>query len=156
MIRALLAALLLVLAPVTASATPGPDELMDDPRLEERARVLYTQLRCVVCQSQSLDDSNATLAEAMRAVVRERLLAGDADDEIRTYMRARYGDYVLMEPPFQANTMALWLMPFGALLIGGMLIFVFLRRQTADVDETLSAEEEASLQALLEEEGQER
>lgn len=94
-----------------------PDEVLADPALELRARELSVQLRCVVCQSQSIDESNAPLAKDMRIIVRERLAAGDSDEDVLQYMVARYGDYVLLNPPVQENTLFLWLAPFG--------IFVF-------------------------------
>ncbi|MHA6289548.1 cytochrome c-type biogenesis protein [Maricaulis sp. CAU 1757] len=111
------------------AASPGPDERLEDPVLEARARGLYRELRCVVCQSQSVDESNAPLAEDMRVVVRERLLLGESDAEIRAYMQSRYGDYVLMMPPLQANTLGLWLAPLVLLLLGAVVLVVFVRQQ---------------------------
>lgn len=138
-----------------AFAAPDPSEVMEDPVLEDRARRLYTQLRCVVCQSQSLDDSNATLAEDMRGVVRERLLAGESDDEILAFMRERYGDYVLMQPPFQPNTAFLWFFPVLGLVLGGAAMFAFMRRQQPVEAGALDDEEAEALARLREEEGQE-
>jgi cytochrome c-type biogenesis protein CcmH len=152
MMRAVLACLALLLTPA-AFAAPSPDEAFADPAMEHRARALYTQLRCVVCQSQSIDESNASLAEDMRIVVRERLEAGDSDAEILAYMQARYGDYVLMLPPLQANTLALWGLPVFILLAGGLLVFVFVRRQARGLPDELTEEEAAELAALMEEEG---
>ena len=151
--RALIACLALVLTPA-AFAAPSPDEAYADAAMEHRARSLYTQLRCVVCQSQSIDESNASLAEDMRVVVRERLDAGDSDADILAYMQARYGDYVLMLPPLQANTLVLWGLPIFILLAGGLLVFVFIRRQARALPVELTSEEEAELAALMEEEGQ--
>lgn len=95
-----------------------PDEVLTDPALEARARNISRQLRCVVCQSQSIDDSNAPLAKDMRLIVRERLVAGDSDEEVYAYLVERYGDYVLLNPPIQKNTIVLWAAPliifFGA------------------------------------------
>ncbi|WP_091770456.1 cytochrome c-type biogenesis protein [Maricaulis salignorans] len=153
MMRTLIACLALLLAPV-ALAAPSPDEVYADAAMERRARALYTQLRCVVCQSQSIDESNASLAEDMRIVVRERLAAGDSDAEILAYMQARYGDYVLMLPPLQANTLALWGLPFFLLFVGGGLIIVYVRRQARGMDAALTPEEEAELAELMDEEGQ--
>ncbi|WP_417470493.1 cytochrome c-type biogenesis protein CcmH [Maricaulis sp.] len=153
MMRALIACLALMLTPA-AFAAPSPDEAYADAAMERRARSLYTQLRCVVCQSQSIDESNASLAEDMRVVVRERLDAGDSDAEILAYMQARYGDYVLMLPPLQANTLVLWGLPIFILLAGGLLVFVFIRRQARALPVELTPEEEAELAALMEEEGQ--
>ena len=112
-----------------ALASPGPEERMEDPQLEARARTLYDQLRCVVCQSQSIDDSNAPLAADLRAVVRERLLAGDSNAQVKAYLQERYGDYVLMLPPVQGNTLALWLFPLIVLVGGGTAIVLFVRGQ---------------------------
>jgi cytochrome c-type biogenesis protein CcmH len=153
MMRALFACLALSLTPA-ALAAPSPDEAFSDAATEHRARALYTQLRCVVCQSQSIDESGASLAQDMRIVVRERLAAGDTDAEILAYMQARYGDYVLMLPPLQANTLVLWGMPFFILLAGGLLIFVYVRRQARGLAAELSAAEEVELAALMDEEGQ--
>ncbi len=151
--RILIACFALVLTPA-ALAAPSPDEAYADAQMEHRARSLYTQLRCVVCQSQSIDESNASLAQDMRVVVRERLDAGDSDAEILAYMQARYGDYVLMLPPLQANTLVLWGLPIFILLAGGLLVFVFIRRQARALPAELTSEEEAQLAALMEEEGQ--
>ena len=153
MMRAAIICLTLLFAPA-ALAAPSPDEAFSDAAMEHRARTLYTQLRCVVCQSQSIDESNASLAQDMRVVVRERLLAGDSDAEILAYMQARYGDYVLMLPPLQANTLALWGLPFFILLVGGGLIIVYVRRQAKGLSDALTPEEEAELAALMDEEGQ--
>lgn len=153
MMRAVIACLALLFAPA-ALAAPSPDEAFSDAVMEHRARALYTQLRCVVCQSQSIDESNASLAQDMRVVVRERLLAGDSDAEILAYMQARYGDYVLMLPPLQANTLALWGLPFFILLAGGGMIIVYVRRQAKGLSDALTPEEEAELAALMDEEGQ--
>ncbi len=95
-------------APVLAV---DPDEALDDPALEHRARDISRQLRCVVCQNQSIDASNAPLAKDMRLLVRERLVAGDSDEAIVAYLVARYGDYVLLKPPVQTNTLLLWAAP---------------------------------------------
>ncbi|WP_366522749.1 cytochrome c-type biogenesis protein [Maricaulis sp.] len=153
MMRFLLLPLAVLLLTAPALARPGPDEIMEDPALEARAMVLYRQLRCVVCQSQSIGDSNADLAADMRVVVRERLLAGDSDAEVRAYLQQRYGDYVLMLPPVQANTLALWGFPIVLLLLGGGIAFFFVRRQAVREETELSAEEEAQLAALKREEG---
>lgn len=145
---------LLAVAPVHAFTAPQPDEQMDDAILEARARGLYRDLRCVVCQSQSIDESNAPLAADMRAIVRERLLAGDSDAEVRAWLQTRYGDYVLMSPPVQGNTILLWLFPVLALGGGGVAIIFFLRGQSARADAPLDADEAAELARLRDEEGQ--
>ena len=151
--RALIGACLTALVAASlAFASPGPDERLDDPAMEARAMALYAQLRCVVCQSQSIRDSNAPLAEDMRAVVRERLLAGDSDDQVRDYLQDRYGDYVLMMPPLQGNTLGLFLVPVLVFLGGaaGLAFFILTQsRRTRDEDEA----DAARAQALDEEEG---
>ena len=105
-----------------------PDEVLADPALEARARALDAQLRCVVCQSQSIGDSDAPLAKDMRILVRDRLSAGDTDAETMAYLVDRYGDYVLLRPPVQTNTLALWLFP-AMILIGGAATAAFFVRQ---------------------------
>ena len=144
---------LLLAAPV-AMAAPEPDERLQDEELEVRARALYRQLRCVVCQSQSIDESNAPLAADMRAVVRERLLTGDSVAEVSAWLQTRCGDYVLMMPPLQGNTILLWFFPVIAFLIGGTLIVLFVRGQSGRAAPALNPDEEAELARLREEEGQ--
>ncbi len=155
MIRTLLCAFALFFTAPAWSLAPGPDEIMDDPVLESRAMGLYAQLRCVVCQSQAIGYSDAPLASDMRAVVRERLRAGESDAEVLDYMQARYGDYVLMMPPVQANTLFLWGLPFLLLLIGGGAAIVFVRGQARSETVDLDADEEAEIAALMREEGRE-
>ena len=109
-----------------------PSEVLKDPVLEARARDIGRQLRCVVCQNQSIDDSVAEVARDMRRAVRERLLAGDSDARVFDYMVARYGDYVLLKPPFKPGTWILWLgAPLVLLLGAGALLFAALRRRKA-------------------------
>jgi cytochrome c-type biogenesis protein CcmH len=118
-LRPILAALLAcaaLSAPVAALAVE-PDEMLADPALEARAQAVTRQLRCVVCQNQSIDDSAAPLARDMRLMVRERLVAGDTDEQAKAYLVSRYGDFVLLKPPFQPNTWALWLGPVLILLL---------------------------------------
>ncbi len=136
-----------------AWASPGPDERLDDPALEARALTLYAQLRCVVCQSQSIRDSNAPLAEDMRGVVRERLLAGDTDAEVRDYLQTRYGDYVLMMPPLQSNTLGLFLVPALVFLGGAAGLTLFVLTQSRKARDEEDADDVARARALDEEEG---
>ena len=143
----------LLLSDPNALAAPQPDEQMADEAMETRARALYRDLRCVVCQSQSIDESNAPLAADMRAVVRERLLAGDSDAEVRTWLQTRYGDYVLMTPPLQVNTLLLWLLPAILLVGGGVLVVIYIRAQSRRLSAGLDPEDEAELARLREEEG---
>ena len=109
-----------------------PDEVLSDPGLEARARALSLELRCLVCQNQSIDDSSAPLARDLRLVVRERLLAGDSDAEVITYLSNRFGSFVLLKPPFNAETLPLWLGPGVILLLaGGTFVFYLRRRPSA-------------------------
>ena len=161
MTRTLYSALLAAMLFLSASAfAVQPDEVLEDASLEARARALSAGLRCLVCQNQSIEDSNATLARDLRRVVRERILAGDSDDEVRDYMVARYGDWVLLQPPFKLETLALWIGPFVLLGLGGLGILLGLRRRrTAVAGEMsegpapLSADEQTRLDSLLKDEG---
>ena len=121
-----LLALFLLLAPLPAFAV-NPDEILKDPALEQRARQISTQLRCMVCQNQSIDDSNAELARDLRVLVRERLTDGDTDGEVIDYVVSRYGEFVLLNPRVSARTIILWALPIGALVIGIVALFVFIR-----------------------------
>ena len=137
---------------ISAIAALNPDELMDDPALEARARAIGKQLRCVVCQNQSIDDSNAELAQDFRRIVRERLEAGDSDAEVLGYMTDRYGDFVLLKPPVTAGTVVLWAGPFAVLLIGAGLVIATVRRRQAAGAAELTAAERRQLDALLDDE----
>lgn len=153
--RACLAAffLLMVLA-VPGFAALDPSEMLDDPAEEARARAISKELRCMVCQNQSIDDSDAELAHDLRAVVRDRIRAGDSDAEVFDFVVARYGDFVLMTPPFTPATWLLWLAPGLVLLIGGGIAFAVLRRAHGGRGEfRLTAEEEARLAELTKPDG---
>ncbi|MEX0838871.1 MAG: cytochrome c-type biogenesis protein [Parvibaculum sp.] len=148
--RAAVAALLLLLA----FAAPGfaaldPAEMLDDPVEEARARAISKELRCLVCQNQSIDDSDAALARDLRAVVRDRIRAGDTDAEVFEFIVARYGQFVLMTPPFTPATWLLWLAPGLVLVIGGGIALLVLRRARGRGNLGLSADEEARLAALV-------
>lgn len=130
----------------------NPDEMLKDPALEARARHLSAQLRCMVCQNQSIDDSNAELARDLRVLVRERIVKGDSDEDVMRYLVSRYGDFVLLKPRLTPETIILWTAPGTLLLIGAGAAFVYTRRRKSLAgSEPLSAEEEARLQRLLEE-----
>ena len=149
--RIILIALLLALTPGSALAIVAGESL-DDPVLEARARDIGKGLRCLVCQNQSIDDSNAALAKDLRRLVRERLVAGDSDQAVMDYIVVRYGDYVLLKPPFKPSTYALWLGPGLMLLFAGAGVVVFLRRQSrrAPVAEApLDDDERRRLDSLL-------
>lgn len=127
-----------------------PDEILDDPVLEARARALSKEIRCLVCQNESIDSSNADLARDLRILVRERMTAGDSDTEVKAYLVARYGDFVLLEPPVKPSTYLLWFGPALVLLLGvGGVFFFFTRRGAAAAPVPLSAEERKRLEALL-------
>ncbi|MBL4595750.1 MAG: cytochrome c-type biogenesis protein CcmH [Robiginitomaculum sp.] len=119
----------MILTPAGFSAQPS--EQLSDPVLETRAREISKGLRCVVCQNQSIDDSDAPLAADMRALVRTRLLAGDSNDEVVRYITDRYGNFVLLQPPFMASTYALWLGPLGFVLFGAVMFWRAARRKPA-------------------------
>ncbi len=127
-----------------------PSERLADPALEARARALSLELRCQVCQNQSIDDSNAPLAADLRRLVRERLVAGDSDAGVLDYVVRRYGDYVLLRPPMREDTAVLWFGPLAILLLGAAGAFVYLRRRKPAAEAPLSAEEEARLKAIVE------
>ena len=127
-----------------------PSELLPDPALESRARDIGRALRCVVCQNQSIDDSAAEVARDMRRAVRERITAGDRDEQVFAYMVARYGDYVLLKPPFKAGTWVLWLGgPIVLVVAGGLLLIAARRRKPIVPPQPLSDEEQRRLDALL-------
>ena len=128
-----------------------PNEMLSDPALEARARNLSKELRCMVCQNQSIDDSEAPLAHDLRVLVRDRLQAGDNDQQVLNFLVARYGEFVLLRPQFAWHTAALWGLPPAALLAGIVAIVLVLRRRRAAPSEAdnLSAAEEARLTELL-------
>ena len=113
----------------TQSFAVLPEEILADPALEARARVISQDLRCLVCQNQSIDDSNAPLAKDLRVIVRERLTAGDTNEKVFDYVVSRYGNYVLLKPPLQADTYLLWASPFIMLVIALSVAFIYLRRR---------------------------
>lgn len=146
--RALLAAVLAVIAAAVLAVEPG--EVLKDPALEARARTLSSEIRCLVCQNQSIDESNADLARDMRRLVRERLRAGDSDRAIRDYLIKRYGDFVMLRPPVKRSTWLLWFGP-GLVLLGaaGVMIVYFRNRRRTPAADALAADEQARVDALL-------
>lgn len=135
-------------------ALPGfavePDEILDDPVLEERARGLSKDLRCLVCRNENIDDSNATLAKDLRVLVRERLVAGDSDEEAKAYIVDRYGEYVLLNPTKTGSTLLLWIAGPAMFLMGLGIAIVYLRRRsTAAGPDALSTDEQARLDELM-------
>ena len=139
--RLLFIALLLAMSlAAPAAVAVQPDEVLSDSALETRARALSKELRCMVCQNQSIDDSDAPLARDLRILVRERLQAGDSDREVIDFLVARYGEFVLLNPRFSGHTALLWVAPAALLLIGGVVLFVLARRRRKG-SETGSAEQ---------------
>ncbi len=143
---------LVLMLPATAQAVE-PDEVLDDPKLEERAREISKGLRCVVCQNESIDESNADLAKDLRILVRDRLEAGDSNDEVVEYVVARYGEFVLLEPRFAPHTYLLWIAPILLLLFGLMLAYKLFRGRAERIDASatkpLSETERQRLTSLL-------
>jgi cytochrome c-type biogenesis protein CcmH len=149
--RAAALALVLGLAATAASAVE-PGERLADPLLEARARTLSSELRCLVCQNQSIDDSNADLAHDLRVLIRERLSAGDTDSQVLQFMVRRYGDFILLKPPVKPDTYVLWFGPFGVLALGALGAALYLRRSrgtSQQAPEPLSADEQRRLEKLL-------
>jgi cytochrome c-type biogenesis protein CcmH len=150
----LVAAIIIVGA--SAAHAVQPDEIMSNPNMESRARDLSRELRCMVCQNQSIDDSEAPLARDLRLLVRERIAAGDSDAQVMDFLVARYGEFVLLKPRFKSHTLLLWLLPPLALAGGGLAVWAHGRRrmrlaaaQQSSSTFTLSADEEARLQKLI-------
>jgi len=147
--------LLVLLTDGSPARAVEPDEVLANPVLEGRAREISTELRCVVCQNQSIDDSDADIARDLRLLVRERLVAGDSDEQVVEYIVARYGDFVLLRPPFQSNTLALWLgPPIMAIIIATLSVLfyqTYQRRRLAGMGpDPLSPADRAELDALVE------
>jgi cytochrome c-type biogenesis protein CcmH len=151
--RAGLLALLCTLFLAGPAAAVTPAEVLDDPALEARARGLSAELRCMVCQNQSIDDSDAELARDLRVIVRERLAAGDTDAQVLDYVVSRYGEFVLLKPRFSARNAVLWATPILFLLGGGLLAYAALRSRSTQRTAGLSAEEEAKLRNILKDDG---
>src|SRR5262245_44862887 len=147
---ALMAALWLSFASALAQ-----EPQLADPTLEQRARDLSREIRCVVCQSQSVADSDADIAREVRVLIREQIAAGKSDQEIRDYLVARYGDFVLFAPPFKASTYALWIGPFAVLVLAGIGVALFFRRRAQEPrrPSDLSIDEKSRVARLLHDDG---
>jgi cytochrome c-type biogenesis protein CcmH len=152
--RLVLFALLLLTTALPAGAVQ-PGEQLADPVLEARARTLSREIRCLVCQNESIDDSEADLAHDLRVIVRERILAGDNDEQVKAFLVARYGDFVLLKPPVKPSTLALWFGPFAVLALAAAGAGFYLRRRQVSEAAPLDAAERAELDRLLSEEEQE-
>lgn len=143
-----LRSLLLTLCLVLPATALSPDEVLPDAALEQRARDISAGLRCLVCQNQSIDDSDADLARDLRLLVRERLVAGDSDEAVRQYLVDRYGEYVLLNPRVNEHTLLLWIAAPALLVMGLAVLFVVGRRRRGAVETGLSPEEQAALDEL--------
>jgi cytochrome c-type biogenesis protein CcmH len=153
--RVILAMLVALGAFTTSAPAVTPDEVLQDPKLEMRARAISQDLRCVVCQNQSIDDSNAPLAHDLRVLVRERLASGDTDEQALDFIVARYGNFVLLKPPMQLNTLALWVGPAFFLLMAAIGFGLYLHRRSTDratpTPASLTATEQERIDELLSE-----
>ncbi len=153
--RALFLCLALIFAPLASTYAVLPNEVLSDPLLEKRARALSKNIRCLVCQNQSIDDSNADLARDLRVLVRERLTSGDSDTEVLDFLIARYGDFVMLKPPFKGSTYILWFGPIAVFVLAVIGLAVFFRRRNVllagagDTAPRLSSEERDRLTRLL-------
>jgi cytochrome c-type biogenesis protein CcmH len=145
---------MLLLAVTGPAQAVRPDEMLSDPGLEARAREVGRELRCLVCRNQSIDDSDADLAHDLRVLVRERIKAGDSDDRVIAYVRARYGDFVLLRPPLETGTLLLWGGPLLILVVGGLAIARFYRTRREDPVAPLSPDERRRLASVLAEGGE--
>ncbi|RUU09257.1 cytochrome c-type biogenesis protein [Mesorhizobium sp.] len=146
-----LASLILLLTLLFAGAALAvkPDEVLADPALEARARTLSEELRCMVCQNQSIDESDADLARDLRVLVRQRLVAGDTDQQVIDYIVSRYGEFVLLKPRFSLRNALLWGTPVLLLLAGGIFIVLTARSRRSTATNALTAEEQAELDTIL-------
>ena len=148
-VRAMLVSALVVLSFATAAIAVQPSEVLDDPALEARARELSAGLRCMVCQNQSIDDSDAELARDLRVLVRERLLAGETDEQVIDYVVSRYGEFVLLQPTFSARNAALWATPVVLLALGAGFLAINARHRRRKPVAALTPEEERQLSQLV-------
>lgn len=137
------------LAAGTDALAIDPNEVLGDPALEQRARALSQELRCVVCQNESIDDSNAELARDMRRLVRQRISEGDSDQDVLDYMVERYGDFVLLRPQFKPQTYLLWFGPFLLLACGAFVVRQYMRQQKPNAPAPLSEAEQQEIAALM-------
>jgi cytochrome c-type biogenesis protein CcmH len=151
-LRGLLAAIAMILFAGSAYAVT-PDEVLADPALEHRARAISAELRCLVCQNQSIDLSDAELAHDLRVLVRDRLEAGDSDEQVLDYVVSRYGEFVLLKPRFSLRNALLWGAPAILILVGGAFLFRSTRTRNQAPAAALTAEEDAALRAILNDRG---
>jgi len=144
---------LVVMGSMTSLHAVEPNEVLSDPKLEERARVLSKEFRCLVCQNQSIDDSDASLAKDLRVLIRDRLSKGDTNQQVIDFVVGRYGEFVLLKPAFKPHTYILWIGPFLILLVGITGVVLLIKRQKAvpkaQKPKPLSASEKARLKKIL-------
>jgi cytochrome c-type biogenesis protein CcmH len=145
-----LLAIVALLAALTPAFALSPEELLKDPALEARARAISAELRCLVCQNQSIDDSDAPLARDLRTLVREQLSQGKSDQEIMDFVVARYGEFVLLKPRLTTSTLLLWATPFAVLLIAGAALILRRRRVETAPESPLSEAERKALERAME------
>jgi len=129
------------------AAAPDPADMLKDPAQEARARSIFHQVRCVVCQNESIDDSEAELAHDLRQLIRSQVAAGKSDAQIQSFLVSKYGDFILLKPRFNAMTAVIWVVPF-AIVLTGVTLLIMRRRRTLDPTAELSAEEQARLKSL--------
>jgi len=152
--RVLAWGLLLAILAVSSAGAVEPVEMLSNPVQEARAQAIGKELRCLVCQNESIEDSGADLAHDLRVLLRQRLVAGDTDQQAIQYIVDRYGDFVLLKPPVEPATYVLWFSPFAVLVLGGAGIWLYMRRRSASVasgDRPLTPEEQRELDRLLHE-----
>lgn len=150
--RRLVVLILLVFAGVGPALAADPSERLADPKLEARAEALSEELRCLVCQNQSIEASNAQLARDLRIIVRQRIVAGDSDAAIKDFLVERYGEFVLLKPRFSGAGLVLWLLPALLVVLAGLAVFATMRRRGGEPAQ-LTAEEEARLERLIDQAG---
>ncbi|MHB1101372.1 MAG: cytochrome c-type biogenesis protein [Devosia sp.] len=148
--RRFLLAAALAMALIGPALAVNPDEILADPALEARARAISANLRCLVCQNQSIDDSDAELARDLRVIVRERLVAGDSDEAVTQYVVDRYGEFVLLNPVLAPHTIVLWVAAPLVLLVGGVVVFLGARRRRRADPASPTALSEAEVEAIEE------
>jgi cytochrome c-type biogenesis protein CcmH len=149
MIRFAPLAVALMLTLTVPAGAVQPDEMLADPALEARAREISRDVRCPVCQGESIDDSNAQISKDLRIIIRERLVAGDTNEEVIEFLVARYGEFVLFDPPKTGINLVLWLAGPAMLLAGGAIAVAAMRRRKGTAEDTLTAEEQARLDQIL-------
>ncbi len=149
MLRIFQNAVLFIFISLSSARAVNPDEVLKDAALEARARQISSELRCLVCQNQSIDISDADLAKDLRVIVRERLTAGDTDRQVFEYVVARYGEFVLLKPSFSTRNLILWGAPFGLVVLGAGVMFIVSRRQNTAAKPALSVEEQRQLDEIM-------